>query len=92
MTAFLVEEYNQLIKHPKYKKVWEKSMANEIGRSAQGIRDIKGTDTIFFINKNQVLANKKVSYARIVCEIQPQKAEQERKCLTVGGDKLEYEG
>jgi len=67
-------------------------MVNEFGRLAQGIRDIPGTETIFFIHKHQVPKHKKISYARIVCEIRPQKAEQERTRLTVGGDKLEYEG
>ena len=35
-------EYRHLIKHPKYKDVWETSLANEFGRLAQGIRDIPG--------------------------------------------------
>ena len=85
-------EYKQLITHPKYKKTWTKSAANEFGRLAQGIRDIKGTDTIFFITKNQVPKHKKVSYARFVCELRPLKQEQERTRITVGGDRLDYNG
>ena len=42
-------EYRQLIKMPKYKAVWTRSFANELGRLGQGIQDIQGTDTIKFI-------------------------------------------
>ena len=85
-------EYRQLCKHPQYKETWNRSFANELGRLAQGIRDIDGTNTIFFIPKHKVPAHKKVSYGRIVCEIRPQKKEKERTRLTVGGDKLDYDG
>ena len=47
-------EYRHLIKHPKHKDVWETSLSNEFGRLAQGIRDIPGTDTIFFISKSEI--------------------------------------
>ena len=42
-------EYRDLIKDPKLREIWAKSFANELGRLAQGIRDIIGTDTIHFI-------------------------------------------
>ena len=44
-------EYRDLIKLEKYKNVWEMSYANELGRLTQGIRDIPGTNTMFFIHK-----------------------------------------
>ena len=47
-------EYRDLIKIHKHIAVWEHSLANEIGRLAQGIRDIKGTETIFFIPKSAI--------------------------------------
>ena len=40
-----------MIKRPELRDTWFKSMANELGRLAQGIRDIKGTGTIFLIQK-----------------------------------------
>ena len=46
-------EYRQLTKMPKCKARWDKSFANELGRLAQGIRDIEGTNTIFFISKDK---------------------------------------
>ena len=77
-------------KHPKYRKTWERSFANELGRLTQGIRDIKGTSTLFFIPKNDVPPDRKVTYGRIVCELRPMKKEVERTRLTVGGNLLEY--
>lgn len=84
-------EYQHLSKHPRYRQVWQHSIANEFGRLEQGIRDIKGTDTIFFICKSKVPKHKKISYDRIVSEIHPQKAEKERTRLTVGGDRFDYD-
>ena len=47
-------EYRDLIKWPELRDTWFKSLANEPGRLAQGIRDIKGTDTILFIPKSEI--------------------------------------
>ena len=40
-----------MVKRPELRDTWFKSMGNELGRLAQGIRDIKGTDTIFVSQK-----------------------------------------
>ena len=40
-------EYRDLVKDPKLVPTWHKSLANELGRLAHGIRDVKGMDTIF---------------------------------------------
>ena len=47
-------EFKDLIKNPKTKQVWTTSLANELGRLSQGIRDIKGSNCIKFIHKHQV--------------------------------------
>ena len=67
-------------------------MCNKLGRLAQGYKDIKGRNTIFFILKSKVPSNKKVTYARIVCAIRPQKTETHRVRLTAGGNLISYEG
>ena len=63
-----------------------KSFANELGRLAQGIRDIDGTDTIDFIPYVDVPKDQTVTYGRIVCTYRPQKDEKHRTRLTVGGN------
>ena len=86
-------EYRQLIQRPKYKDVWSKSFANEIGRLAQGIGGrVDPTNTIFFITKCEVPPDrfKDVTYGRIVCNYRDQKAEKHRTRLTVGGDRINY--
>jgi hypothetical protein len=48
-------EYCQLLKHPRFKEVWNRSSADEFGRLAQGVGgQVKGTDTIRFIHKHEV--------------------------------------
>jgi hypothetical protein len=51
-----------------------------------------GTSTILFVHKHQVPTDRKVTYGRIVASIRPQKQEQNRARLTLGGDRLDYPG
>ncbi len=47
--------YGQLMRDPKHAKVWFVSSANEFGQLAQGVGSrVTGTNTIFFIQKDQV--------------------------------------
>ena len=66
------QEYRHLMKGPDKPK-WSRAMENEIGRLFQGIRDIEGTYTCFFIHKYEVPQDRKVTYRRIVCNIRHQK-------------------
>ena len=67
-------------------------MSNEIGRIFQRIRDIQGANKFFFIHWHEVPNDAKVTYFRIVCDIRPQKKDMHRVKLTVGGDKLTFDG
>lgn len=72
---------------------WTISGANDFGRLAQGLkRGIKGTDTIRFVNKTQMPQGRKVTCARFVCDVQPQKDEANRTRLTVGGNLIDCPG
>ena len=66
--------------------------ANELGRLFQGIRDIPGTDTCFFIKKSQVPKHKRATYGRICCNARLQKEEIYRTRLTVGGNLIDFPG
>ena len=51
-------EYRYLIGNPKYRALWRKSYGNELGRLTQGMTGrVKGTGTIFFVNKGDIPAN-----------------------------------
>jgi hypothetical protein len=54
-------------------EVWTQSFANELGQLANGVDTCipEGTNTIFFIKRNQVPTDRKVTYGRIVCTVRP---------------------
>ena len=66
-------EFRHLIKMDKYRNIWVKSFANELGRLPQGIRDVTGTNTIDFIPHADVSVGITVTYGRIVCTYRLQK-------------------
>ena len=85
-------EFNDLIKDPKTKQIWTTSLANELGRLSQGIRNIKGSNCIKFIYKEQVPKGRNVTYSRLVVDYRPGKSDPNRTRVTVGGNLLTYEG
>ena len=60
-------EFRHLIKMEKYRNIWMKNFTNELGRLAQGIRDVPGTYTIDSIPHADVTVGTTVTYGRIVC-------------------------
>jgi hypothetical protein len=86
-------EYRQLSQGPNKDK-WIHGFANELGRLAHGVgkRMPSGTETIHFIQRHQVPADRTVTYGRIVATIRPQKTETHRVRLTVGGNLIDYPG
>ena len=80
--------------------VWECSFANEwarllphgIGTTRPIADQVKGTGTLFFIEKAHVPKDRKVTYANFICNIRPQKTETHRVRMTAGGDRLDYPG
>ena len=83
-------EYRDLIKSPELRERWSTSLANELGRLAQGVQDIPGTNTITFIKKSDIPSDrrKEVTYGCIVVGYKPDKIEKHRSRLTVGGDQI----
>ena len=78
-------EYHHLMKGPD-RPIWEKALANDLGRLAQGVgtRMPTGNNTIFFVHPSEILLHKKVTYERLVIDIRPLKNEKLRVRLTVG--------
>jgi hypothetical protein len=85
-------EYSALMKDTQLQPLWTRGFGNICGPLFQGIRDIAGTDTCFFIKITNLLKDRKITYGKIVCDYKPHKKEKERVQLTVGGDRLDYSG
>ena len=86
-------EYRHLIKKPEYVETWTNANAKEIGRLAQGVPGVvKGTNTFHFMSYDDIPADRKsdVTYARICCNLRPEKEDPYRVRITVGGDRINY--
>ena len=46
-----------------------------------------GNNTLYFCHLSQILSYRKVTYAKLVATLRPQKEEEHRVQVTVGGDK-----
>jgi hypothetical protein len=66
-------EYMALVKYPRLQPLWTRGFGNEWGRLFQGIRDIPGTDTCFFIKLINIPKDRKIPYGKIVCDYKPHK-------------------
>ena len=67
-------EYQQVMKNPKYRRLYGTEYSKELGRLAQGIPgQAEGTDTIFFIDKSSVPLDRwrDITYGRVVLNYRP---------------------
>jgi hypothetical protein len=76
-------EYSAFMKDPRLQPLWIRGFGSECGCLFQGIRDIPGTDTCFFIELKNIPEDIKITYGKIVCDYKPHKQEKE-------GDRLYY--
>ena len=77
------------------RQVWSKAMCKELGCLAQGFGTTEGTNTIFFMTKEEIKnipKDRTVTYARIVVDYRPQKDDPNRVRITVGGNLIDYPG
>jgi hypothetical protein len=54
-------EYSALMKDPCLQPLWTRGFGNECGRLFQGIQDIPGTDTCFFIDLKNIPNDRKIT-------------------------------
>jgi hypothetical protein len=80
-------EYMALMKDPYLQPLWKRGFNDEVGRLFQGICNIKGTNTCFFVEHKNIPKDRHITNGKIVCDYKPPK-----NCvrLTVGGDRLDY--
>jgi hypothetical protein len=81
-----------VMKDPKLQPLCTRGFRNEAGRLFQGIRDIPGTNTCFFVALKNIPKNRQITYGKIVCDYKSHKKEKERARLMVGGDRLDNSG
>jgi hypothetical protein len=77
---------------PDLQPLWKLGFVNEAGRLFQGIHDIPGTNTCFFVELTNIPKYRKITNSKIVCDYKPHKKEKQRSRLTVGGNRLDYCG
>jgi hypothetical protein len=85
-------QYKDLLKDPIFGQLFEIGLSNELGRIFQGIRDVAGTNTTFFIDMHNIPKDRKITNGKLVCDFKPNKTENRRVRFTVGGDRLDYSG
>jgi hypothetical protein len=85
-------QYKDLMKDPELGPLFEIGLSNELGRICQGICDISGTNTAFFVELASIPKDRKITYVKLVCDFKPNKTEKHRVRLTVGGNRLDYNG
>ena len=96
-------EYRQFRRNPKYKKIWEQSYCNELGRLCQGISTgsmgpkkhcVAGTETFQAELYENIPHDRcsQIKYSKVVCEVRPQKADPNRTRITIGGSRIIYPG
>ena len=93
ITNETITKYQKLAEDPLLKDTWMRAMCIELGRLTQGYKDTKGTNTMRFLALNEIPGiprDRVVTYARIVVDYRPQKADPNRVRITVGGNLIEY--
>ena len=86
-------KYKKLIQDPLLREIWMKGMAKELGRLALGYGDEKVTNTVQFMDLDEIAnisKGKNVTYANIVVDYCPQKKDPNRVRITVGGNLIRY--
>jgi hypothetical protein len=89
----LPAEYPELIKSSDGTH-WMAAGSDEMGRLTQGNGTTmqNGTETMEFMFLQDIPKGTKITYARIVVADRPEKPNPRRVRLTIGGDRVEYDG
>jgi hypothetical protein len=75
-------QYKDLTKDAILGPLFEIGLSNDIGRIFQGISDVAGTNTAFFIDLTSIPKDRKITYGKLVCDFKPNKNEKHRVRLT----------
>jgi hypothetical protein len=85
-------EYMAVMNDPDLQPLSKRGFSNEAAPLFQGIRDIPGTDTYFFLELTNIPKDRKITYGKIVCDYKPHNKKKERVRFTVDSNRLDYSG
>ena len=84
-----MQKYQKLFKQDSTPEIWELAMYKDLGTLSQGYKSLfEGTNTLLFMSHEEIRdipPDKTVTYAQIVVDYRPQKANPNCVRLTVGG-------
>jgi len=92
-TQKTLTKYHKVIEVPELCETWTTAMYIELGRIAQGYKDTKGTNTVKFMNLEEIAnipEDCTVTHARIAVDHRPQKEDPNRVRITAGGNLINY--
>ena len=92
-TGKTINKYEDIIKCPKLKDIWQKAMCKELGNLSLSYESTAGTNCIKWMSHNDIKnipTNRIVTYTRIVRDERPQKADPNKVRITVGGNLIGY--
>ena len=95
VTKETITKSKKLIEDPLLRETWSKAMCKELGRLCQGFGETEGTNTMRFFDPEgikNITKDRVVTYARIVVDYRPQKADPSRVRITAGGNLIQYPG
>jgi hypothetical protein len=68
-------QYKDIMQHPTLVPKYKTGFGKELGRLCQGIRDIQGINTFFFVDLANIPKDRKITYGKLVCDYKPNKTE-----------------
>ncbi len=95
VTGETISSYKKAIMDPRIADVWATAFGKEFGGMAQGDNktNTRGTNAIFVMTHDDIshLKGQRYTYARIVLDHRPQKADPNRIRITAGGNLIKYD-
>lgn len=95
ITGETISSYKKLMHDPATKDIWQWAFSKDFGGMAQGCNKMgqKGTNAIFVMTHAEIPfipKDRTVTYARVVVDFRPQKADPHRIRITAGGNLINY--
>ena len=96
-TGKTISSYKKLMNDPATKEIWQTAFGKDFGGMAQGDNKTgqKGTNAIFVMTHKEIRhipTDRTITYARVVVDFRPQKADPHRIRITAGGNLINYPG